>query len=158
VAWPLAPPPGPDPAAWRSWQALRNRSAVALQLGAGLTPSDVRAVLAREAPIVPWCGRLLRSWLHVRREVQIERSVLFPATCTSRPWGKVSQYASAQAVLAAAGVPDSERGSFKLRHTCALRQLRRGTAPEQVAQWLGLPDAAALALYRRVLLAPVEVV
>jgi hypothetical protein len=64
----------------------------------------------------------------------------------------------AQAVLAAAGVPDSEGGGFKLRYTFALRQLRRGTAPEQVAPWLSPPDAAELARYRRVLLVPVEVV
>ena len=50
-----------------------------------------------------------------------------------------------------------EGGSFKLRHTFALRQLRRGTAPQQVAQWLGLSDVAALARYRMVLIAPAEV-
>jgi site-specific recombinase XerD len=61
-------------------------------------------------------------------------------------------------VLAAAGVADTEGGSFKLRHTFALRQLRRGTEPEQVAEWLGLSDAAALARYRKVLVAPVDVV
>ena len=84
--------------------------------------------------------------------------MLFPAACDGRPWGKVSQYGSAKAVLAAAGVPDSEGGSFKLRHTFALRQLRRGTPPERVAQWLGLSDVAALAPYTRLLIAPVEVV
>lgn len=104
---------------------------------------------AREAPIASWCGCLLRSCLHVRREIRIEGSMLFAATRKGRPWGKVAQYASVQAVLAAAGLPDSEGGDFKLR---------RCTAPEQVAQGLDLPFAAELARYRCVLLAPVEVV
>lgn len=168
-----------------TWQALRNRTAVALQLGAGLTPGDIRAATvagvvcqgarapglpwkirlpahghaaAREAPVAPWAGRLLRRWLDTRCALQIAGDALFPSTRGGRPWGKVAQYAAARAVLAAAGLPDTEGGSFKLRHTFALRQLRRGTAPEQVAQWLGLSDVAALARYRRVLVAPVDVV
>lgn len=168
-----------------TWQALRNRAAVALQLGAGLTPGDIRAatvdgvvcegarvaglpwkirlpahgsIPAREAPIAPWAGRLLRSWLDNRNALQMAGGALFPAARTGRPWGKVAQYAAAKAVLSSAGVPDTEGGSFKLRHTFALRQLRRGTAPEQVAQWMGLSDVAALARYRRVLIAVVDVV
>ncbi len=168
-----------------TWQALRNRTAVALQLGAGLTPGDIRAATvagvvcqgariselpwkirlpahgstaAREAPVAPWAGRLLRRWLDTRCALQIAGGALFPATRNGRPWGKVAPYAAAKAVLAAAGLPDTEGGSFKLRHTFALRQLRRGTAPEEVAQWLGLSDVAALARYRRVLVAPVDVV
>jgi site-specific recombinase XerD len=70
----------------------------------------------------------------------------------------VAQYGSAKAVLAAAGVPDSDGGSFKLRHTFALRQLRRGSAPQDVAQWMGLSNVAALSRYQRVLLAPADVV
>jgi integrase len=164
-----------------TWQALRNRTAVALQLGAGLTPGDIRAAVvdgvvcdgakvaglpwkirvpahgsipAREAPIAPWAGRLLRTWLDTRCALQITGPALFPAARSGRPWGKVAQYTTAKAVLAAAGVPEAEGGSFKLRHTFALRQLRRGTSADQVAQWMGLADAAALARYRRVLLAP----
>lgn len=164
-----------------TWQALRNRTAVALQLGAGLTPGDIRSAVtdgvvsdgakvaglpwkirlpghgsipAREAPIASWAGRLLRTWLDTRSALQITGAVLFPAARSGRQWGKVAQYTAAKAVLAAAGVDDSEGGSFKLRHTFALRQLRRGTAADQVAQWMGLADAAALARYRRVLLAP----
>ena len=168
-----------------SWQALRNRAAVALQLGAGLTPGDIRAAEvggvcsdgarmaglpwkialpahgstpAREAPIAPWAGRLLRTWLDTRSALQIGGSVLFPAARAGRPWGKVAQYGAAKAVLAAAGVADAEGGSFKLRHTFALRQLRRGSAPEQLARWMGLADVAALARYRRVLIEPAAVV
>lgn len=164
-----------------TWQTLRNRTAVALQLGAGLTPGDIRSAVidgvvcngakvaglpwkirlpahggipAREAPIAPWAGRLLRAWLDTRCALQITGPALFPAARSGRSWGKVAQYTAAKAVLAAAGVPETEGGSFKLRHTFALRQLRRGTSADQVAQWMGLSDAAALSRYRRVLVAP----
>ena len=199
VAWLLAPPVDASSAAVSAlpWQSLRNRTAVALQLGAGLTPGDIRAAtvdgvlsrpqpgvasaraaptgapvalpwkirlpahgatLAREAPIAPWAGRLLRTWLALRSALGIGGTFLFPSTRSGRCWGKVSQYGAAKAVLAAAGLPDKDGGSFKLRHTFALRQLQRGSPPEQVAQWLGLSDASALARYRRMLMAPVELV
>lgn len=180
VGWLLAaPPPG------TAWQALRDRAAVALQLGAGLTPADVRAVQLsgvvsaggraagvpwklrlpahgavpeREAPVAPWAGRLLRRWLDVRSALAIAGPMLFPATRAGRPWGKVAQYTAARGVLAAAGLPDQAGGSFLLRHTFALRQLRRGASAEQVAGWLGLADAAALARHRRLLIGPAAVV
>jgi integrase len=168
-----------------TWQALRNRAAVGLQLGAGLTPGDIRAAAvgdvvcqgsrtpglpwkitlpahggspAREAPVAPWAGRLLRTWLDTRSSLHIAGPALFPSTREGRAWGKVAQYGAAKAVLAAAGVPNGEGGSFKLRHTFALRQLRRGSAPEQVAEWLGLSDVHALRGYRRVLMAPADVI
>lgn len=187
VAWLLDPGAAASPAgaAPSAWQSLRNRTAVALQLGAGLTPGDVRAATAdgvvsagarhaglpwklrlpahggtpaREAPIAPWAGRLLRRWMDTRQQLGIAGTSLFPATRAGRPWGKVAQYNAARAVLEAAGMSDPEGGSFRLRHTFALRQLRRGAAPEQVAAWMGLADTAALARYRRVLLAPADVV
>ena len=186
VAWLLNPNTGTAAAGAgdHSWQAARNRTAVALQLGAGLTPGDIRAAAldgvvsagskvtglpwklrlpahgsmpAREAPIAPWAGRLLRSWLDTRSAMQTQGPALFPAARSGRPWGKVAQYNAAKAVLAAGGMPAPEGGSYKLRHTFALRQLRRGTSAEQVAQWMGLSDTTALARYRQVLLAPPEV-
>jgi integrase len=93
----------------------------------------------------------LRSWLDIRSTLGFGGSALFPSTRGGRCWGKVSQYGAAKAVLAAAGLPDNEGGSFRLRHTFALRQLRRGSPPEQVAQWLGLSDTTALARYQRML-------
>lgn len=186
VAWLLDPAAGSAAAGApaHSWQSLRNRSAVAMQLGAGLSPGDVRAATlegvvceggkvpglpwkirlpahgsspAREAPVAPWAGRLLRTWLDTHCALQISGSSLFPASRTGRPWSKVAQYSAAKAVLLAAGLHDSDGGSFKLRHTFAMRQLRRGTPAEQVAQWMGLSDVAALARHRRVLIAPADV-
>jgi integrase len=191
VAWLLDPaaqstaaagaPPG-------SWQALRNRASVGLQLGAGLAPGDIRLATtggvvhghaapeqptpmpwkitlpahsgmpARQAPIAPWAGPLLQTWVETRQALCIGGDRLFPAAISGRPWGKVAQYNAAKAVLAAAGLHGADGGSFRLRHTFALRQLQHGSAPEQVAQWMGLRDAAALARHRRLLIAPADVV
>lgn len=167
-----------------NWQELRNRTAVALQLGGGLTPGDVRALTmdapvsrgnrvrdrpwkvtvpsdgtspARETPIAPWAGELLQHWLVVRTEARIQGEFLFPSTRSGKPWGKESQYKCARAVLEDAGVDSSEGGSFRLRHTFALRQLRRGFEPEAVARWLGV-EPAVMERYQRVVAAPVDVV
>lgn len=67
---------------------------------------------------------------------------LFPSTRTGKQWSRDSHYMCANKVLEEAGVDSTEGGSFRLRHTFALRQLRRGTSSEQVAMWLGVePDS-----------------
>ena len=173
-------------AAGQTWQEVRNRSAVALMLGAGVTPGEVRAqklddvVLhggrgkgvpwklrvggngnspARETPIAAWAGQLLGHWLELRAAQGIPGSMLFPSTrSTGKPWGKVAQYNATRAVLTAAALDDVDGGSFRLRHTFALRQLRKGTSPAEVAKWLGVSDPAVMARYARVIAGPVGVV
>lgn len=173
-------------AAGQPWQEVRNRAAVGTMLGAGLAPGEVRALElgdviveagrlrgvpwklrvagdgnrpARESPLAPWAGQVLRHWLEVRAQQGIPGEVLFPSTRSSgKPWGKVAQYNATREVLAAAGIDTAAGGSFRLRHTFALRQLRRGTSPDDVARWLGVTDPAVLARYRRVVHAPVELV
>lgn len=167
-----------------SWQAVRNRVAVALQLGAGLSPGDVRSLLldaptvdggrvrdrpwklavpgngsspARETPVAPWAGELLHHWLQVRAESRIVGEWLFPATRSGKPWSRKSHYASALDVLKEAGLDHTDGGSFKLPHTFAMRQLRRGTEPAQVARWLGI-EPEAMARYDRVVAGPADVV
>jgi integrase len=169
----------------RVWQELRNRASVALQLGAGLSPGDVRAMRLdgaivdggrqpglpwklrvaadglspeREAPLAGWAALLLRHWLQVRAEVGIAGEWLFPSTRSGKPWGKVAQYQAVKLVLSGAGFDDEvvRGGSFRLRHTFALRQLRRGRPPEEVARWLGVTDPAVMTRYQRVLIAPVD--
>ena len=56
-----------------------------------------------------------------------------------------------------AGLDGTEGGSFRLRHTFALRQLRRGTDAVQVARWLGV-EPEAMAKYRRVVTSPEQVI
>jgi integrase len=165
-----------DAQAALSWQQLRNRVAVALQLGAGLTPGDVRVLPlsapslqgggaaqrpwkiavpgngnspARETPIAPWAGALLQHWLQVRSESRIAGEFLFPSTRSGKPWSKEAQYLAAKQVFGDAGIDGAEGGSFRLRHTFALRQLRRGTDAQQVARWLGI-EPEAMAKYQRV--------
>ena len=167
---------------------MRNRASVSLMLGAGITPGEVRALElddavvdsgrsqgvpwklriagngngnapSRETPVAAWAGQLLRYWLDVRREQSISCAMLFPSTrSTSKPWGKVAQYNATREVLAAAGNEEVGGGSFRLRHTLALRQLRRGSVPADVARWLGVSDPAVMARYQRMVTAPADVV
>ena len=102
-------------------------------------------------------AELLQHWLRVRAEVGIEGEFLFPSTRSGKPWSKLSHYKCARQVLEDAGLDSSEGGSFRLRHTFALRQLRRGTAPDQVARWLGI-EPEAMTKYERVVVAPADVV
>jgi integrase len=97
-------------------------------------------------------------WLDTRSALAFEGSRLFPAALDGRPWSRVAQYNAAKAVICAAGMSSADGGSFKLRHTFALRQLRRGTSPDQVARWMGMADASALWRYRRLLHEPADVV
>ena len=167
-----------------TWQELRNRVAVALHLGGGLTPADVRALTvrspvsrggpvrerpwkvsipmhgdsaARETPIAPWAGELLQHWLQIRSELEIPGDWLLPSTRTGKPWGKQSHYATTRSLLEEAGLDGPEGGTFRLRHTFALRQLKRGTAPEQVARWMGV-EPVVMDRYRRVVSGPTTVV
>lgn len=168
-----------------SWQDLRNHAAVALQLGAGLSPGEVRALqlphvvvdggrvqglpwklqvpgdgtgAAREAPLARWAAQLLRQWLEVRSRCGIAGDRLFPSARSGKPWGKVAHYGAVTRVLEASGIDKHlvPGGSFRLRHTFALRQLRRGKTPDEVARWLGVVDPAVMARYRRTVYAPVD--
>ncbi len=165
------------------WQQVRNSAAVALQLGAGVTPGEVRELTlrdvfteggskaglpwklrvkgdsrasTREAPIAAWAGRLLGSWLQIRGELAIPDAWLFPSTKTGKPWSKPAQYLAVCAVLEDTGwtAEQIKGGAFRLRHTYALRQLRRGFDEATVAKWLGL-EVEAMARYRDVLVGPV---
>ena len=172
--------------AGQPWQEVRNRASVGLMLGAGLTPGEVRALdlaavvgeggaakgvpwklrvagngngPARETPVAAWAGQLLRYWLDVRAEQGVPGVMLFPSTkSTGKRWGKVAQYNAAKEVLQAAGIDEVEGGSFRLRHTFALRQLRRGKAADEVARWLGVSDPGVMTRYLRVISSPVDVI
>lgn len=173
-----------DSQAAMRWQDVRNRASVALQLGAGLTPGDVRSMLlssptvrggrvrdrpwklalpgngnspARETPVAPWAGELLQHWLQVRAEMGIAGEHLFPSTRSGKPWSKDSQYRSARSVLEEAGIEAADGGSFRLRHTFAIRQLRKGTSPVQVAHWLGV-EPEVMERYERLVAGPADVV
>lgn len=167
------------------WHVLRNRVAVALQLGAGLGPSDIRFLTlgspitpegpvkdrpwklevpgdgnapTHETPVARWAAELLRHWLGVRSEQAIEGHWLFPSTRTGKLWGKMAQHNAVRQVFDDAGLQLPDGGSLRLRHTFALRQLRRGTDPQQVARWLGVSEPKVMRRYARVLSLQAEAV
>lgn len=175
-----------------TWQELRNVAAVALHLGAGLTPVDLRELSlnapvvaggrwkdvpwklkvsgngnrpARETPVAPWAGRLLRQWISTRADLGLPSSscpsangqpqgpFLFPGRA-GKPWGKMSHYEAVKQVMEASGVDDPQSasgGAFRLRHTFALRQLRRNRSVEEVARWMGIANLEEMNRYLAVL-------
>jgi site-specific recombinase XerD len=157
----------------QTWVQARNRTSVALQLGSGLTPGEVRdleledvrrcpttgaplklhiraqsTTPAHEVPLASWSVPLLQNWLDLRQACGVTATVLFPGTRGSNAWSKVSQFEAAQATLLEAGIPaHTLRGSFMLRHTFALRQLHAGIEPQRLASWLGIVDLKRLNPY-----------
>ena len=158
-----------------TWQDLRNRTAVALQLGAGLTPGEVRTLAlhhiefdeagqrrrprvlalpangnfpARRTPLARWAARQLGHWLAIRAENAIAGPWVLPSTRSGTAWGKTSCTLACRSVLERAGLPDASGGSFRLRHTYALRQLNRHASAD-VASWLGIQDLAGMDRYHQ---------
>lgn len=167
------------------WKEVRDRTAVALMLGAGLAPGDVRALQvdgvingggrrseipwklslpgngnspARETPVAQWAGVQLAFWLSVRTQQGIPGDFVFPSTASGRGWSHTRCFEAGKAVLQGAGLGNESGGLFKLRHTFALRQLAKGRSEADVARWLGLLDLNGMARYQRVVMKPVEVV
>ena len=179
--------PQPDPRssdAWR-WQAVRNRTAVALQLGAGITPGEVQGLTlqdvftdggtqagvpwkvrlpangnspAHESPMAPWAGSQLARWLKARTEAKVAGDFVFASTRAGTQWSKMSCYNACQEVLDAAGMQAGKGGTYRLRHTWVLRQMANGATDQQIADWLGLKDPESVERYRRVLASPVEII
>jgi integrase len=160
------------------WKAVRDRTAVALMLGGGLSPGDVRAVQvsgiavqstlegalewtlslpgngnapARDTPLAEWAGRQLTAWLDIRKAKRIPGSSVFPSTLSGKPWSHTGCYEASKSVLQAAGLGKDGGGIFKLRHTFALRQLLNGAGESEVARWLGFLDPASMTRYRRLI-------
>lgn len=165
-----------------TWKVLRDRCALALMLGAGLAPGQVRAlrlgdvtidgghepgvpwrltVVAdgscpeHQVPIAAWAARQLGFWLTVRArlgEAVVREPWVFPSTLAGKPWSHPACHRAAVTLMAALGI---EGGSpFRLRHTFAVRQLRSGHAEEEVARWMGYVDTGPMKRYRHVLTAP----
>lgn len=166
------------------WQTIRNRTGVALQRGAGLTPLEIRmlkvssvfmdldatrgawkvrapttgSVQAHDAPVARWAWPLLTYWMQLRTELRIPGDWLLPSTKSGKPWGKTAQFDSVADVFESAGLSGLKGGSYRLRHTFAVRQLARPECTEEkVAEWMGI-DAKEMSRYRGILMAPVDVV
>lgn len=164
----------------KEWQRIRNRAGVALQLGAGLTPLEIRTlkissvisdpqgpwkvrapassrVQVHEAPVAKWARGILANWMRVRSELGIPGEWLLPSTKTGKPWGKTAHFDSVASVLDDAGLKGFKGGSYRLRHTFALEQLRQPENTEAgVAAWLGV-DVSEMKRYRELIMVPVKV-
>lgn len=165
------------------WQDIRNRTCVALQRGAGLTPLEIRmlrvssvffdldttkgpwkvrapatgSVQAHDAPVARWARSLLTHWMQLRAELGIHGDWLLPSTKSGKQWGKTAQFDAVAEVLASAGLTGLKGGSYRLRHTFAVRQLARPECTEEkVAGWMGI-DVKEMYRYRGVMMAPVDV-
>jgi site-specific recombinase XerD len=167
-----------------AWQDLRNHVGVALQRGAGLTPLEIRTLTvdavfidqdplkgpwkvrapatgsspAHDAPLARWARPLLTYWLQCRREMNIAGDWLLPSTKTGKPWGKTAHFEAVSSVFESAGMLGLKGGSYRLRHTFALRQLARADITEaKVAAWMGVA-VKEMQRYRGLLMEPVEVI
>ena len=112
-------------------------------------------VLEHEAPIADWAWRVVEAWVESRGKLAVPGTVLLPATRSGRPWGKTTHYDAVLKVLEAVGLPGAG-GAYRLRHTFALRQLKRGRSQAELAAWMGVEEAA-LDRHRRVVAGPVNV-
>jgi site-specific recombinase XerD len=66
----------------------------------------------------------------------------------------MAHYEAVQKVMVAAGIDEPGGGSggaFRLRHTFALRQLRRNRGVEDVARWMGIANIEEMQRYTGVL-------
>lgn len=171
-----------EPGAGLTWKTLRDRTAVALMLGAGLAPGQVRVLTlgdvtvdggvepgvpwrldvaadgstaAHQVPIALWAARQLRLWLDVRAAQSTAMAGapwVFPSTTTGKPWSHPACHRAAVGVMEEAGI---EGGApFRLRHTFAVRQLLSGHSEADVARWMGYADTGPMKRYRHVLAAP----
>jgi integrase len=106
---------------------------------------------AHTAPLADWAGVVLQGWLARWHAEALGGPWLLPSTRSGKPWGKVAQYEAARRVLADAGLDPDGGGSFRLRHTFALRQLQQGHDAGTVAGWLGVTDPQVMLRYQRAL-------
>jgi integrase len=159
----------------RTWLELRDNAAVAVQLGGGLTPGEVRKLQRdditrgnntvpwrlevagsgnappRHAQLAVWAGRVLGDWIDELARLTLPGPWVF---CTERgaQWAKNSCDKASDGVLRRAGV-SVEKGHFRLRHTYALIEIRDHKRPlPEVARALGVKDTLAWRLrYERVI-------
>ncbi|MGC1440317.1 MAG: hypothetical protein WA888_06880 [Burkholderiaceae bacterium] len=169
-----------------TWKTERDRACLALMLGSGLTPMELRLLTGRsihyqrrggrdepwkltvaatpktishDAPIAGWARRCLTRWLTVREAQGFANSdVLFPGTAQGLIWTDVGcQAAATKAMVTLLGDPFRYGGLMRLRHTFVTRQLRKHTPLEQIARWMGIRDLDRMHRYRMVMTHDVDV-
>ncbi|WP_427307498.1 tyrosine-type recombinase/integrase [Cupriavidus sp. H39] len=148
------------------WKRARDAALLAVLLGGGLKVAEARALRidviadgapgrmalrmvradngrAYTVPLFPLAHAPLRAWLALREASGTLGSLVFPAMPTGRAMHAASVYRRVEILLDEAGVlaGRSERASPQtLRNTCAAMHFEAGTAPAEVAQYLGMRD------------------
>lgn len=119
-----------------TWSAARDRTSMALQLGAGLSPSDVRELTISDSTSkgmdANWNSGSRFAFVFPGETVQQEGSSKQPGQ-----WSKPGQHKQTSKFMAAMKISGS---SFKLRHSWAMEKLRDGASEREVARWLGVQD------------------
>ncbi|WP_110401752.1 tyrosine-type recombinase/integrase [Sphaerotilus hippei] len=161
------------------WKLSRDRAAIALMLGAGLSPGDLRALTLEHvdwqhrsgerlpwklivvadgtsplhvAPVAPWAATVLARWIAQRSLLRLPGDRVFPSTAQGKPWSHQGCHLALTRTLAAAQVRSDS--PFRLRHTYAVRQLDQGRPEEDVAAWLGQVDTSQMKRYRHLTIKP----
>ncbi len=152
------------------WSEMRDRASLALQLGGGLTPSDVRKVTLQEVNrgkggqvgeagrryitvpkngklaernvrLDPWAAVILENWLgSLRGRRDNGFSFYVFPGDPDKNDGQWSKPGQHKQTTKLLASLGIRSSSFKLRHTWALNKLREGASERQVAKWLGVLD------------------
>lgn len=157
-----------------NWKRIRDRAMLAVLIGAGLKPSEaiglrtenignlngsgsipVTVSAASVGGSSRWHQSQLRpiavneivNWMELRETLAITGDLLFPANLDGDKLDKATLYRNAKNTFARAGLDVSRWGGRTLRNTFAVRELRQGTTPEAVGEFLGLCEDKSMNAY-----------
>lgn len=153
-----------DDGAVSSWRDVRDNAAVAVQLGAGLAPGEVRALRLehvrgdlrrgfllevratgnlrlRTTELVDWARAPLAAWLKERATRSALQGCPY-VFCTDegKQWSKNKVVQATNAVLKRAKLKTAY-GAYQLRHTFVLAARAEGVEWPQIAAALGISNA-----------------
>lgn len=155
---PVGSPAADGPATWRE---LRDNAAVAVQLGAGLAPGEVRALRLQDVDgerrsgyslrvrasgnrhqrsnaLAAWAGGALAAWLKARQALKAADNCPY-VFCTDdgTQWSKNKAMQATAEVLVRAKVRRSY-GAYQLRHTYVVTARQEGASWEDIGAALGI--------------------
>lgn len=156
--------PARDDGAVATWRDVRDNAAVAVQLGAGLAPGEVRALRLehvrgdlrhgfrlevkatgnlrlRTTELVDWARAPLAAWLKERATRSALQACPY-VFCTDegKQWSKNKVVQATNAVLERAKLKTAY-GAYQLRHTFVLAARAEGAEWPQIAAALGISNA-----------------
>jgi integrase/recombinase XerD len=157
-----------------NWKRCRDRALLAVLLGAGLKPSEVIGLRTEnighkngsgsipvtisaasvggtsrwhQSQLRPLAVSDVENWLIVREKLNVSGDILFPSNTAGDKIDKSTLYRNAKKTFSRAGIDVTRWGGRTLRNTFALTELRQGTTPEAVGEFLGLCEAKSMQSY-----------